>query len=41
MEGKKGFDAPGTLVLALVFFGAFVLYYFFNWKWLANLWYVR
>jgi len=29
---------PGTFVLALVFFGAFVLYYFVNWKYLSEAW---
>ncbi|MEW5889958.1 MAG: cbb3-type cytochrome c oxidase subunit I [Pseudomonadota bacterium] len=31
-------SAPGTLVLALVFLTAFVLYYFVNWKYLSTLW---
>jgi cytochrome c oxidase subunit 1 len=30
--------APGTFVLALVFLGAFVLYYFINWKYLSTVW---
>ncbi|HEX6142843.1 MAG TPA: cbb3-type cytochrome c oxidase subunit I [Geminicoccaceae bacterium] len=29
---------PGTYVLVGVFFGAFVLYYFVNWKYLSELW---
>lgn len=29
---------PGTLTLALVFLAAFVLYYFVNWKYLAQTW---
>ena len=29
---------PGTYVLVTVFFGAFVLYYFVNWKYLSELW---
>ncbi len=29
---------PGTLVLALVFLAAFVLYYFINWKYLSQTW---
>jgi cytochrome c oxidase subunit 1 len=29
---------PGTYVLIAVFFGAFVLYYFVNWKYLSELW---
>ncbi len=32
---------PGTVVLAGVFFLCFVIYYFANWKWLADVWYVR
>ncbi len=29
---------PGTLVLALIFLTAFILYYFVNWKYLSSLW---
>jgi cytochrome c oxidase subunit 1 len=29
---------PGTLVMAFVFFAAFALYYFINWKYLAETW---
>ena len=29
---------PGTYVLITVFFTAFVLYYFVNWKYLSSLW---
>jgi len=36
--GSAGFTAPGTFVLAMVFLVAFVLYYFINWKYLAQLW---
>jgi hypothetical protein len=32
--------APGTLVLALVFLGAFAVYYFTNWKLLSVVWQV-
>lgn len=32
---------PGTMVLALVFLLAFVVYYFANWLWLTDLWHVR
>jgi len=32
---------PGTLVLALVFLASFAVYYFANWKWLADVWEVR
>jgi cytochrome c oxidase subunit 1 len=36
--GKGGINVPGTLVLALVFFVAFAVYYFINWKYLAETW---
>ena len=29
---------PGTIVLVAVFFTAFVLYYFVNWKFLSEIW---
>ena len=29
---------PGTSILVSVFFAAFVLYYFVNWKYLSELW---
>ncbi|MBM3523341.1 MAG: cytochrome C oxidase subunit I [Alphaproteobacteria bacterium] len=32
---------PGTYILVSVFFTAFVLYYFVNWKYLAQLWPMR
>jgi len=32
---------PGTLVLVGVFFIAFVLYYFVNWKYLSEIWPMR
>ncbi len=31
-------SVPGTFVLALIFLAAFVLYYFINWKYLAEIW---
>jgi cytochrome c oxidase subunit 1 len=36
----KGFggQAPGTMVLVMVFLLAFVVYYFVNWKLLSFLW---
>jgi cytochrome c oxidase subunit 1 len=37
-HGPAGFAAPGTFVFALVFLGAFVLYYFVNWKYLSTVW---
>ena len=36
--GIGGVAVPGTLVLALVFLATFVLYYFVNWKYLAEVW---
>ncbi len=36
--GSAGFVAPGTFVLTMVFFVAFVLYYFINWKYLSQVW---
>ena len=36
--GIGGISVPGTLVLALVFLTAFVLYYFVNWKYLSQTW---
>ena len=36
--GKGGIAVPGTFVLAMVFMAAFVLYYFVNWKYLAQTW---
>jgi cytochrome c oxidase subunit I len=32
---------PGTFVLVLVLLGSFAVYYFANWKALADVWYVR
>jgi cytochrome c oxidase subunit 1 len=32
---------PGTIVLVTIFFVAFVLYYFINWKYLSELWLFR
>jgi len=32
---------PGTLVLAGTFLACFAIYYFANWKWLADVWQVR
>ncbi len=29
---------PGTIILVAIFFGAFILYYFVNWKYLSALW---
>jgi cytochrome c oxidase subunit 1 len=37
-NGGSAFAIPGTMVLALVFFASFALYYFINWKYLAETW---
>ena len=37
----KGFAAPGTFTLAMVFLVSFVLYYFVNWKYLSTVWPLR
>ena len=36
-RGAMG-PAPGTLVLVFIFLGAFILYFFVNWKVLAAIW---
>ena len=36
--GIRGFVAPGTFVMAMVFLSAFILYYFVNWKYLSTVW---
>ncbi len=36
-HGKLG-NAPGTMILVLVFLAAFALYYFTNWKLLSFVW---
>jgi len=33
--------APGTFVLVLILLGSFAVYYFANWKALADTWHVR
>jgi cytochrome c oxidase subunit 1 len=37
-NGGSALAIPGTLVLAGVFFVSFALYYFINWKYLAQTW---
>ena len=40
--GSQGtIKLPGTVVLVGIFFTAFVLYYFINWKYLSDLWLFR
>jgi cytochrome c oxidase subunit 1 len=36
--GIRGFVAPGTFSLAMVFLVSFMLYYFVNWKYLSTVW---
>jgi cytochrome c oxidase subunit 1 len=36
--GVAGFEAPGTLTLALLFLTIFVVYYAINWKYLTSVW---
>ena len=36
--GEDTLKLPGTIVLVAVFFTAFVLYYFINWKFLSEVW---
>ncbi len=38
MEDEKGFPAPGTFVISLIFLVVFILFYFFNWMWLSLIW---
>lgn len=40
-EGHEDHHAPGTMVLVLVLLVSFVVYYFANWKALADVWHVR
>jgi len=40
--GSEGtLKLPGTIILVAIFFAAFVLYYFVNWKYLSELWLFR
>jgi cytochrome c oxidase subunit I len=39
--GDEAHHTPGTVVLALVLLGSFIVYYFANWKALADVWHVR
>ena len=36
--GRGSISVPGTLLLAMVFFVSFAVYYFVNWKYLAETW---
>ena len=37
-DGGSAYAIPGTMVLAMIFFISFALYYFINWKYLAQTW---
>jgi len=37
-NGGSAYAIPGTIVLAMIFFVSFALYYFINWKYLAQTW---
>ncbi|MCC7515078.1 MAG: cbb3-type cytochrome c oxidase subunit I [Bacteroidia bacterium] len=37
----KGYEAPGTLILTLLFLATFAVLFFVNWKWLAATWWVK
>ena len=37
----SGNNTRGTMVLVLIFLACFAIYYFANWKWLADVWEVR
>lgn len=38
---KEEHHTPGTVVLVAVLLATFVIYYFANWKALADVWHVR
>jgi hypothetical protein len=41
-EGEAGLHkSPGTVVITLIFLLSFAVYYFANWKALADVWEVR
>lgn len=40
-EHDDNHHTPGTLVLTLIFLLSFAIYYFANWKALADVWHVR
>lgn len=35
---KGKFEAPGTLILTLVFMACFLIFFYLNWKWLSAIW---
>lgn len=38
MSDEKGFQAPGTFVLAIIFLLTFIAVYYLNFKYLSTLW---
>ncbi len=40
-KGRRGIQAPGTLVLVGIFFVVFVALYFANWVLLTHAWPIR
>lgn len=40
-DDEESHHAPGTMVLVLVLLASFAIYYFANWKALADVWHVR
>jgi cytochrome c oxidase subunit I len=40
-HGEEDHRAPGTFVLTLILLLSFAVYYFANWKALADVWHVR
>lgn len=37
-EKHEDYPAPGSGVIGIIFFVAFVMFYFLNWKWLSMVW---
>jgi len=40
-QGGEAHKTPGTFVLTLILLVSFAVYYFANWKALADVWHVR
>jgi cytochrome c oxidase subunit 1 len=38
---KGKYEAPGTLVLTLIFMASFLVFFYLNWKWLAAIWEIK
>jgi hypothetical protein len=41
MPLERGHNMPGTVALVAILLTSFVVYYFANWKALADVWHVR